>query len=163
MLANKQFVENRVWEDDETEPKKAEADATAELPDTGNTEKTIEKFTEAVTIGIAAMKGSPFWASMEADPSVEVEESTVNPYMTRPLPFIVGTAEYHDDDRCGLEEFDEQPEMDDNESDSDLSSDFSETSEEEESTNFDSDDYSDTESTFSESTIYGYRFRTFCI
>lgn len=157
-LAHKQFVENRVYLDDETAEKKKEEPLPDPAAADGNsTEQTIKKFTEAVSLGLGAMKKSPFWVAVESDPAEDAPEAgKINPYLRRKLPFIVGTAEYHDDDRCGLDDEDYFDEDEDGSgSDSDLSSDFSDTSDEDESTVFDSDDsYSDTESSYSESSSF---------
>ena len=120
MLSNTQFIENRVADDEE----QAEPEPEPEIQPPMTTEEKIKKYSDAVGVGMTAMRSSTFWATIEQQGAVESAVS--NPYMKRPLPYVIGTAEYHDDDKCGL---DYEEIIDDvSDSDSDLSSDFSESS-----------------------------------
>eukprot|EP01052_Picozoa_sp_SAG31_P069517 SAG31_NODE_28349_length_411_cov_1.000000_1_plen_126_part_10 len=83
----------------------------------------VERISGALQMGIVAMKSGPWW-TFDADSGGT--DAPRNPYMARPLPYVVGTAEYHDDEACGLDYEDEDLDaMGGDESDSDLSSDFS--------------------------------------
>ena len=83
----------RVDEDD-GEPQVPVAET---APSPSETDK-IHQFSNAVALGVAAMKSSSFWTF-----SADSAEAPSNPYMKRPLPYVVGTAEFHDDDKCGLD------------------------------------------------------------
>ena len=133
-------------------------------PEPLTTEQKIQKYSSALAAGMDSMKTSTFWSAIETTGAVDT--AAVNPYNKRPLPYVIGarppprlpavtprcvtaelflaraagTAEYHDDDKCGLDYEEEIPD-DASESDSDLSSDFSESSDGELS-----DDSSETDS-----------------
>ena len=134
LLSHKQFVENRVAEpgggpelgaprpprqfrivtvlnprgvfggpEPEPEPE-PESD-----PALTGTAARVRRYSDALQMGLAAMKASPKWVSMHAPVAGEAEHggsatqspTPANPYCRRPLPFIIGTPEYIDDDMCG--------------------------------------------------------------
>lgn len=117
-LANTQFVENRVDDDDEEEERKVTAESTVPLQKTpSKTETEIETETvdmvhEALTVGMSIMDTMFETVEVPAVSDSEEDESSasmgrvllrpVNPYANRPLPFLIGSREFYEDDRVGL-------------------------------------------------------------
>jgi len=133
MLSNTQFIENRVYDEDETalsaEQNNTQAKTTTELTQNNIEEILIPKFKEAVKYALEALKmtslantteaSGPEDEDTEAAASVAAANSepkatppksspavtTIIPkdsYFRRPLPFIIGTREFQDDEYCGL-------------------------------------------------------------
>ncbi|XP_049941867.1 WASH complex subunit 2 [Schistocerca serialis cubense] len=113
-LANTQFVENRV--DDDDEETKVTADSTVPLQKTPSKAEveaeTVDMVREALTIGMSIMDTMFETIEVPAVSDSEEDESSasmgriilrpVNPYANRPLPFLIGSREFYEDDRVGL-------------------------------------------------------------
>ncbi len=144
LLSNTQFVESRVWGEDERN--KAEPEKTESLPPENGTatsaaasgEEIDVRYKEAIALGVAAMSLTAFGrepkvraappptvpddpnapaAPVPEEKSEESEsEDAHDKFNLRPLPFVIGTEEFDEDDHVGLydperpDEFQPEPE-----------------------------------------------------
>jgi len=109
LLSNSQFIENRVYEEDETvsaatgeeeKVKKTEEKKTAiEIE-----EMLVPKYTEAIASGLnALMLSNQLVSELPVDGEGNVEENLfVDVYSLHALPHVIGTPEFHEDENCGL-------------------------------------------------------------
>ncbi|KAF4039658.1 Nucleoporin FG repeat region [Phytophthora infestans] len=127
MLSNNQFIENRVYDEeqedffgaeggqtavDKQEPDKekeeqpAESSVTAESKETGPkaaAESIVNKYRSALDMGMEAMK--LFVMMDDEDDTSETSsqfDTVLDIYNERPLPFIIGTREFLEDETLGL-------------------------------------------------------------
>ncbi|XP_052763862.1 WASH complex subunit 2-like isoform X2 [Mya arenaria] len=131
MLANTQFVENRVYDEDESE--QAETAATEEKkPDNhANTEKTreqreaelIPKVSEAIRLGVDVIEQAFEKLDTNIDDNSDSEDEdesyhvdpileAKDPYLERSLPYLIGTPQFLNDDNVGLREISDDEESD---------------------------------------------------
>ena len=167
MLSNTQFIENRVYDEDDQDlesPVATAGDTTDEDPqvEEATSETTpnprsssssaiavVDKYRNALDMGLQAMK---LFAMLDDDESMDEKddpakatefEQALDIYNERPLPFIIGTREFLEDDTLGLgavpeedDDLDSESDAEDsdvsNDEDDDEEEDSSETSEEEE-------------------------------
>ena len=125
MLANTQFIENRVYEEN-IEDDKQESETPSETQDLDPENMTKEqfeqifvpKFSEALRYGLEALEKSPMYRKpkeqvsgddSDDESSSEEEEGPQNEYAS-PLPFVIGTQDFDQDDFCGLYEESEESE-----------------------------------------------------
>ncbi|CAI5725234.1 unnamed protein product [Peronospora destructor] len=128
MLSNNQFMENRVYDEEqedffnvetnETIPEKQEVDTNVDKTkiEIGDdqvasekrvetaTESIVTKYRSALDMGLEAMK---LFVMMDEDEEEKSEilspfETVLDIYNERPLPFIIGTREFLDDETLGL-------------------------------------------------------------
>jgi WASH complex subunit FAM21 len=104
MLSNQQYIENRVYDDDMI------ADSATELQQsaTGNEQLTheqleailIPKYTIAITIGTEATMNL---ANIDVEEDEENgERKEINPFAVDPLPFVIGTRAFQEDEFAGI-------------------------------------------------------------
>eukprot|EP01118_Nematostelium_gracile_P013619 TRINITY_DN5167_c0_g1_i1.p1 TRINITY_DN5167_c0_g1~~TRINITY_DN5167_c0_g1_i1.p1 ORF type:complete len:363 (-),score=130.82 TRINITY_DN5167_c0_g1_i1:118-1155(-) len=121
MLSNTQFVENRVYEEDiEMAPEETPTQPTpSETPSQENLEAIlVPKYTEAIALGMKALEQIQMDEDQEGDDDEakdqeegEIKESPTKKakkedfYSRRPLPAIIGTAPFNEDDNIGLSPF----------------------------------------------------------
>jgi len=130
LLSNVQFVENRVYDEDESvvqeQPKDEtkQQQATEELTKEQREAILVPKYTSAINHGMEALKKATLDdqpAPEGAPPAEEIAQKDV--YGKFHLPYIIGTKEFNDDEFCGLkfseseEEEEETDETDDEETD----------------------------------------------
>ncbi|XP_052260277.1 WASH complex subunit 2-like [Dreissena polymorpha] len=152
MLANTQFVENRVYEDEsdqvETQPEEKKQESQEKTREQREAE-LVPKVSEAIRLGVDVIErafekletnidqsDSEEDESYRVDPILEAKD----PYLERSLPYLIGTPQFLNDDNVGLREV-----SDDDESDHGEISE-SEESESEEDKKKQQDSYSDSES-----------------
>ncbi len=128
LLSNTQFIESRVWAEDErnkSEVKPEETAAADASATSTNAEQVIDqRYRDAIGLGLTAMsltdfgrppkqpksapaappEGADSAAAVEepAASSEEEEEDTNDRFNRRPLPFVIGTEEFDEDDHVGL-------------------------------------------------------------
>ncbi|GLH03129.1 WASH complex subunit 2 [Gryllus bimaculatus] len=114
-LANTQFVENRVYDDDEKETPPEEKKDDVSLPKSkGEQEAEVfQNVKQALHMGLALLDTHFEAVEVPASDSEEEESSTSvgrlvlkpkNPYLSRPLPYLIGSKEFMEDDKVGLGE-----------------------------------------------------------
>ncbi|KAK3928446.1 WASH complex subunit 2 [Frankliniella fusca] len=111
-LANTQFVENRVYDDDDKETPQAES-----APEKKSKEETeakmLQKVREALSMSVAVLDTMFEPVEIQAsdsDGESDCEKSGTktlilephNPYMHRPLPHLIGSEQFMTDDQIGL-------------------------------------------------------------
>lgn len=132
-LRNCQFIESRVYEDDET--------LETEQPQEQNesvSEDRDKKITEIISTGLEIMDKYYDKVTVPVSDSEDDEETNyvLKPkdlYVNRPLPYIIGTDEWHKESHIGLEDSEVESESEksleeyssDSESDVSLTSQFS--------------------------------------
>ncbi|KAJ3650580.1 hypothetical protein Zmor_016670 [Zophobas morio] len=106
-LRNTQFIESRVYEDDESLPQ----------PDVENKTKVEEKNDHTEDIRLAALKGlevlDEYFDKVEVsvsdseDDDIDLPNYVLRPkdlYIQRPLPYVIGSADWHKNWHVGLED-----------------------------------------------------------
>jgi len=134
MLSNNQFIENRVYEDDETSiPTKEDDKNPVDLASSPEQMEAIlmPKYTEAIGLGIEVLLAFAIESEETEQPEdegAEQKEATevkkkpksaidelVDIYSKNPLPAIIGTKQFNEDEYCGLaiqaEEEEPEPEL----------------------------------------------------
>ncbi|XP_034247704.1 WASH complex subunit 2 isoform X2 [Thrips palmi] len=111
-LANTQFVENRVYDDDDKETPQDES-----VPKTQSKEETearmLQKVREALSLSVAVLDTMFEPVEIQASDSegeIETEQQGTktlilephNPYIHRPLPHLIGSEAFMSDDHIGL-------------------------------------------------------------
>lgn len=103
MLSHSQFVENRVYEEDEAEiTKEGAKNAKLEqksgvLADTSKREEVlVPKYSKALATSYQALR----WRIRSTQD--DTAPSTPNPFATKALPSLIGSSAYNSDDRIGL-------------------------------------------------------------
>lgn len=98
-LRNTQFIESRVYEDDETMPIKPEPEK-EEVPKQTEADR-LEEMKTAIFNGLEII--DKYYEKVEI-PESDSEEDTdepnivyrrIDPYIDRPLPYVIGTADWH--------------------------------------------------------------------
>ena len=106
MLANTQFVENRVYDDDETaeaeEEAARQAEAEAKAAADADPAQVLARWQAAVTCGMGALK---FKFNADDGPADTGEDDIYN---SRSLPFVIGTAAWLESDDAGLGTFNDE-------------------------------------------------------
>ncbi|KAE8979276.1 hypothetical protein PF011_g22918 [Phytophthora fragariae] len=125
MLSNNQFIENRVYDEEQEDffgveaapekekteekekEKEKETDASAESKDGGTkaaAESIVSKYRSALDMGMEAMKLFVMMDEEEDDKSDTSSQfdTVLDIYNERPLPFIIGTREFLEDEALGL-------------------------------------------------------------
>lgn len=105
-LRNTQFIESRVYEDDETVPQ--EAKTQEEEVDKQSKEEKVREVREAILGGIAVVER--YFDKVEVPGSDSEDETDFtsfvlkpkDPYVDRPLPFVIGTDEWYKKWHVGL-------------------------------------------------------------
>eukprot|EP00794_Sanderia_malayensis_P011036 gene11036-12201_t len=158
MLSNKQFIENRVYDEeisqDDTQEKSQQPAKTREQLES----EVLPRYSEAVNCGFQVLDDAFITVEIKAadesdedeglpagyvpDPIIEAKDM----YASRPLPHLIGTAEFFSDETLGLIETDEEEEQvnksagkdeeesesdEESETESETESEYSESSEEE--------------------------------
>ncbi|KAL4158847.1 hypothetical protein PRNP1_004621 [Phytophthora ramorum] len=118
MLSNNQFIENHVYDEEQedffaAEAKDGGAKAAAEF--------IVSKYRAALDLGLEAMK--LFVVMVEEDDTSSQFDTVLDIYNERPLPFIIGTREFLEDETLGLGAAPE--EFSDSDSDSSYASSYS--------------------------------------
>ncbi|KAI6652111.1 WASH complex subunit FAM21C isoform X1 [Oopsacas minuta] len=125
-LSMEQFVENRVYDEDETEHTRSESKAKSEIDNTdvikdetdGSADsEVLNRANQAVQMGLEILDDAfdqvPISVEPDSDSSGEegvVERSTILPtelepkdlYLLRPLPALIGSATFYETDHLGL-------------------------------------------------------------
>ena len=96
MLADSQFMENRVYEDDDSEEVEEKEDGTAR-----HEEDPLSLMKSAYTCGLQALK---LFYSEEDDGNQDEKSEDI--YNSRPLPFVIGTLSYQASHDVGVGGFD---------------------------------------------------------
>ncbi|XP_065056094.1 WASH complex subunit 2C-like isoform X1 [Rhopilema esculentum] len=149
MLSNRQFIENRVYDEEisqdeavEKEPQQPQSKSREQLE-----AEILPRFSQAVNLGFQVLDDAfitvelkPTEESDEEDeeslPAGYVPDPIIEPkdmYASRPLPHLIGTAEFFSDETLGLIEIDDEEEEKKNDEDDDDVSESESESEEEES------------------------------
>lgn len=133
MLSNTQFIENRVYDEEETahvleEEEEKQATEDGEKEEESTPEPTpavttvVEKYRSALDFGFQAMK---LFAMVDDDDSDQEQpqdtDDALDIYNERPLPFIIGTRDFLEDETLGLgaaPESDDEDEYDSSEASS---------------------------------------------
>lgn len=97
-LRNTQFIESRVYEDDETLPTKTEEKE--EKPKVTEAER-LEEMKKAICNGLEII--DKYYEKVEipeSDSEEDISEMSflyrpIDPYIDRPLPYVIGTQEWH--------------------------------------------------------------------
>ena len=101
MLADGQFIENRVYEDDDSDSEGEGEEETKESSGEKNVEDVKQVLVAAFQDGIEALK--LFYDTVEDTEEEVVEENKIEDiYNIRPLPFIIGTQQFIDSSDAGL-------------------------------------------------------------
>ncbi|XP_066991441.2 WASH complex subunit 2 [Anabrus simplex] len=113
-LANTQFVENRVYDDDENENSSEDKKEEEKIrPKAQQEAEVVARIKEALVKGMALLDSHFDVVDVPASDSEEEESSAStgrvflearNPYMMRPLPCLIGSKEFMEDDHVGLGE-----------------------------------------------------------
>ena len=107
MLADNQFIENRVYEDDDDDDDDEKKGEEKEVKE----EDPLVLMKEAYNSGIIAMRY--FYLDNEED-GVDDEEKSEDFYNSQPLPYVIGTKNYEESRDVGLGGYsDEESEEDD--------------------------------------------------
>ncbi|KAK3588328.1 hypothetical protein CHS0354_016699 [Potamilus streckersoni] len=127
MLANTQFVENRVYDEDVSHEEVVPEEKKTEVQEKTKEQREAElisKVTEAVKLGVEVI--DQFFDKLDANvansDSEEGEEDTAykvdpifeakDPYLSRPLPYLIGTPNFINDDNVGLADVSDDEESD---------------------------------------------------
>jgi len=112
MLRNSQFIENCVFNDS---PEQEEMQSTTKPQPMTENEKHVAKFNKfkaALNKGMEAMALAPRIRQPNSEDDPEQPPSLPNPrdiWNQRPLPFIIGTRRFQDDDNLGLIDYHDDP------------------------------------------------------
>jgi len=112
MLRNSQFIENCVFNDS---PEQEEMQSTTKPQPMTENEKHVAKFNKfkaALNKGMEAMALAPRIRQPNNEDDPELPPSLPNPrdiWNQRPLPFIIGTRRFQDDDNLGLIDYHDDP------------------------------------------------------
>lgn len=98
MLTNTQFIENRVYDDEAEE--ETEVENTVE--NTKSTVAVVDKYRKALDMGRLASKLFVTRNSDTISDDSTDEDAPVDIYYERPLPYIIGTRDFLEDDMLGL-------------------------------------------------------------
>ena len=105
MLSNMQYIENRVYEDDIVNPEDESAAESSKAQDENLSHEQLEailipKYTEAIGMGTTVMKT----VERDVDEMEEDDEEYMgeNVFAQDPLPFVIGTRAFEDDDFAGI-------------------------------------------------------------
>ncbi|KAG8224208.1 hypothetical protein J437_LFUL002664 [Ladona fulva] len=127
MLSNNQFVENRVYDDCEEEKDEVEAKTEEKEKEIGDA-ALIAKVGDTIRMGMAVIETQFDCMEVPASdsegeedlesPSQEGKDKKSfalvleprNPYLARPLPYLIGTKEFMEDDKIGLGDEDDEEE-----------------------------------------------------
>ncbi|VDI07539.1 WASH complex subunit FAM21, partial [Mytilus galloprovincialis] len=125
MLANTQFVENRVYDEDvssEDTAKESNKEETQEKTREQREAELIPKVSEALQLGIKvteeafeALDSNVVNSDSEDDDDTNYRVDPIleakDPYISRPLPYLIGTPNFMSNEDVGLEEESEEEEV----------------------------------------------------
>ncbi|KAJ9595725.1 hypothetical protein L9F63_013088, partial [Diploptera punctata] len=108
-LANTQFVENRVYDDDEKEtpPEEKKEEEKPKSKEEQEAE-VVARVRESLALGISVLDTMFDVVEVPASDSEDEESGgrvvlePHNPYLSRPLPYLIGSREFMEDDTVGL-------------------------------------------------------------
>jgi len=114
MLSNFQFIENRVYDDDTSLQATTEQAEESEKIEELTEQILVPKYTEAIGFGMQALQAQ---AEQEEEDEEDDElddqekpkkEKQLDRFSRHPLPAVIGTKQFQDDDNCGLYYEDEE-------------------------------------------------------
>lgn len=108
MLSNEQFIENRVYDEEIEDAKPSENVPEIQKTKEQREAEMIPRVTQALDLGLSVLDQAFHKVQVEETSDSEEDECRVeelepkDPYEHRPLPFIIGSNEFHQDDFVGL-------------------------------------------------------------
>lgn len=108
MLSNEQFIENRVYDEEIEDAKPSENVPELQKTKEQREAEMIPRVTQALDLGLSVLDQAFHKVQVEETSDSEEDECRVeelepkDPYEHRPLPFIIGSHEFHQDDFVGL-------------------------------------------------------------
>ncbi|XP_069691240.1 WASH complex subunit 2 isoform X2 [Periplaneta americana] len=107
-LANTQFLENRVYDDDDKETPEEKKEESKPKTKEEQEAEVVARVREALALGMSVLDTMFDTVDVPASDS-EDEESAGrvvlephNPYLNRPLPYLIGSRQFMEDDHVGL-------------------------------------------------------------
>ncbi|CAN7939609.1 unnamed protein product, partial [Ixodes hexagonus] len=116
-LSSLQFIENRVYDEEAKEPEKTQSEAQADVSKEQQEADLVQRMREAFQLGVGVVRSSLEFVDLRGDSEDEDSEDegvgprppellfrSRDPYLHRPLPLLIGSQAFVQDDRVGLGE-----------------------------------------------------------